>query len=98
MLGHAWLVTALNPKGITFFVAFLPQFLDPKADFWTQMLIFEATFIGLAFANALGYALIASRARSVVSNPRAIGLFNKAGGTLLVGAGIATVAMRSGSH
>ncbi len=36
MLGHAWLVTALNPKGITFFVAFLPQFLDPKADFWTQ--------------------------------------------------------------
>ena len=98
MLGHAWLVTALNPKGITFFVAFLPQFLDPKADFWTQMLIFEATFIGLAFANALGYALIASHARSVVSNPRAIGLFNKAGGTLLVGAGIATVAMRSGSN
>src|SRR3954447_7750632 len=29
MLGHAWLVTSLNPKGITFFVAFLPQFLDP---------------------------------------------------------------------
>ncbi|GAU83654.1 LysE family translocator [Bosea sp. BIWAKO-01] len=98
MLGHAWLVTALNPKSITFFVAFLPQFLDAKADFWTQMLIFEATFITLAFANALGYALIASRARSLVSNPRAIGLFNKAGGTLLIGAGIATVAMRSGNH
>ena len=98
MLGHAWLVTALNPKSITFFVAFLPQFLDTKGDFWTQMLIFEATFITLAFANALGYALIASRARSVVSNPRAIGLFNKAGGTLLIGAGIATVAMRSGNH
>jgi threonine/homoserine/homoserine lactone efflux protein len=96
MLGHAWLVTALNPKGITFFVAFLPQFLDAGGDVWTQMLIFEATFITLAFANALGYALIASRARSVVANPRAIGLFNKAGGTLLVGAGIATVAVRSG--
>ncbi len=98
MLGHAWLVTALNPKGITFFVAFLPQFLDAKGDFWTQMLIFEATFITLAFANAFGYALIASRARSVVSDPRAIGLFNKAGGTLLVGAGIATVAVRSGQN
>ena len=34
-------------------------------DFWTQMLIFEATFVTLAFANAFGYALIASRARSV---------------------------------
>lgn len=96
MLGHAWLVTALNPKGITFFVAFLPQFLDPKADFWTQMLIFEATFVTLAFANAFGYALIASRARSVVSDPRTMGLFNKAGGALLVGAGIATVAVRPG--
>ncbi|RDJ20997.1 LysE family translocator [Bosea caraganae] len=98
MLGHAWLVTALNPKSITFFVTFLPQFLDAKADFWTQMLIFEATFITLAFANAFGYALIASRARSLVSNERAIGLFNKAGGTLLIGAGIATVAVRSGSN
>ena len=98
MLGHAWLVTALNPKSITFFVAFLPQFLDTKGDFWTQMLIFEATFITLAFANAMGYALIASRARAVVSNPRAIGLFNKAGGTLLIGAGVATVAIRSGSN
>lgn len=98
MLGHAWLVTALNPKSITFFVAFLPQFLDTKGDFWTQMLTFEATFISLAFANAMGYALIASRARAVVSNPRAIGLFNKAGGTLLIGAGVATVAMRSGSN
>jgi threonine/homoserine/homoserine lactone efflux protein len=97
MLGHAWLVTALNPKSITFFVAFLPQFLDAKGNFWTQMLIFEATFITLAFANAMGYALIASRARSVVSNPRAIAAFNKTGGTLLVGAGIATVAMRSGN-
>jgi threonine/homoserine/homoserine lactone efflux protein len=97
MLAHAWLVTALNPKSITFFVAFLPQFLDPKAHFWTQMLIFEATFITLAFANAMGYALVAARARSVVSNPRAITAFNKAGGTLLVGAGIATAAMRSGN-
>jgi threonine/homoserine/homoserine lactone efflux protein len=39
MLGHAWLVTALNPKSITFFVAFLPQFLDRHDDLVTQMLI-----------------------------------------------------------
>ncbi|GAA2830270.1 threonine/homoserine/homoserine lactone efflux protein [Aminobacter aminovorans] len=96
MMAHAWIVTALNPKSITFFVAFLPQFLDRSGDFWTQMLIFELTFLTLAFANAFGYALVASRARSVVSNPRAIRVFNRAGGTLLVGAGVA-VAVRSGS-
>lgn len=91
MLGHAWLVTALNPKSITFFVAFLPAFLDPKADFLTQMLVFETTFLVLAFANAFGYALVASRARRLASDPRAIGVVNKVGGGLLVGAGVATV-------
>jgi threonine/homoserine/homoserine lactone efflux protein len=97
MLGHAWLVTALNPKSLTFFVAFLPQFLDRHGDFWTQMAIFETTFLALAFANAFGYALVAARARAVVRNPKAIRIFNRTGGTLLVGAGIATVAMRSGN-
>ncbi len=96
MLGHAWLVTALNPKSITFFVAFLPQFISRDTDFLTQMVVFETTFLVLAFSNALGYALVASRARSLVRNERAITLMNRAGGTLLVGAGIATVAVRSG--
>lgn len=95
MLGHAWLVTALNPKSITFFVAFLPAFLDPKADFLTQMLVFETTFLVLAFANAFGYALVASRARRLASDPRAIGVVNKVGGGLLVGAGVATVSFAS---
>ena len=96
MVAHAWLVTALNPQSITFFVAFLPQFLDRQGDFWTQMLIFEATFLVLAFANAFGYALVAARARALFRNPRAISTFNRAGGTLLIGAGIATAAVRSG--
>jgi threonine/homoserine/homoserine lactone efflux protein len=91
MLGHAWLVTALNPKSITFFVAFLPAFLDPQADFLTQMLVFETTFLLLAFANAFGYALVAARARGFVSKPRAIGVINKVGGGLLIGAGAVTV-------
>ncbi len=93
MLGHAWLVTALNPKSITFFVAFLPAFLDPKADFLTQMLVFETTFLVLAFANAFGYALVASRARRLASDPRALGIVNKVGGGLLVSAGVATVSL-----
>jgi threonine/homoserine/homoserine lactone efflux protein len=93
MLGHAWLVTALNPKSITFFVAFLPAFLDPEADFLTQMVVFETTFLVLAFANAFGYALVAARARGLVANPRAIGVVNKVGGGLLIGAGAATVTL-----
>lgn len=94
MLTHAWLVTALNPKSLIFFVAFLPQFLDPHANVLAQMIVFEATFLTLAFLNAFTYALIASRARAMVRNGRAIRAVNRVGGTLLIGAGIAAVAMR----
>jgi threonine/homoserine/homoserine lactone efflux protein len=96
MLGHAWLVTALNPKGLTFFIAFLPQFIDPRAALVPQVSVFATTFLVLAFANAFIYALVASRARRVVRSPRAVGLINKAGGSLLIGAGIATVGLRAG--
>jgi threonine/homoserine/homoserine lactone efflux protein len=95
MIAHSWLVTALNPKGITFFVAFVPQFVNTAAPFVPQAVIFELTFICLAFANALGYAFVASKARALVSNPRAIKVLNRAGGTLLMGAGVAVVATRS---
>ena len=90
MIGHAWIVTALNPKSITFFVAFVPQFIDTSLPFMPQMLIFEATFLTLAFLNVLAYALLASRARKVFDSPRSLGLLNKIGGTLLIGAGVAT--------
>jgi threonine/homoserine/homoserine lactone efflux protein len=95
MLAHAWLVTALNPKSLMFFVAFLPQFVSPSVDFLTQMVVFEATFLMLAFANALGYGLVASRARAVVRNPRAIRAFNRVGGGLLIGAGAVAAAVRT---
>jgi threonine/homoserine/homoserine lactone efflux protein len=97
MLGHAWLVTALNPKSLTFFVAFLPQFIDRNANFWTQMLVFESTFVALAFANAIGYGLIASRAHRLIGSAWTMSAFNRLGGTLLIGAGIAAAGVR-GSH
>lgn len=93
MIGHAWIVTALNPKGITFFVAFVPQFIDTALPFLPQMLVFEATFLTLAFLNVLAYALVASRARHVFDSPRALSVLNKTGGTLLIGAGVATAAV-----
>jgi len=95
VLGPARLVTALNPKGLTFFVAFLPQFIEPQIAFLPQVAVFGATFLVLAFANAMAYALVASRARAAVGNPRTVGIVNKVGGSLLIGAGLATVGWRA---
>src|SRR5688572_11559729 len=44
LFGNTWLVTALNPKGIVFFVAFLPQFVNREADINPQLLLLAATF------------------------------------------------------
>jgi len=94
LLGHAWMVTALNPKSITFYVAFLPQFLDPEAGFLTQMLIIEATVVVPASCIVLVYAALAARAGLFVRNPRAVIAINRVGGSLLIGTGVAAVAVR----
>lgn len=94
MLAHTWLVTALNPKSIVFFVAFLPQFLDPTRPLLTQFLVMEATFLALAAANAAAYATLATTARRLVKSPTVQRTVNRTGGTLLIGAGLLTATLR----
>lgn len=91
---HAYAVTALNPKGLVFFVAFLPQFLDASAPVVPQMIVCEATFLVLATLNALAYALMASAARRTIRKPAVQRWVNRTGGSLLIGAGVLTVAWR----
>ncbi|MCO4318355.1 LysE family translocator [Phyllobacterium sp. 21LDTY02-6] len=85
---HTYVVTALNPKSIIFFVAFLPQFLDTTRPIFAQMAIFEATFLVLATLNAGLYALMASMARQTIRKPRIQRIVNRTGGSLMIGAGI----------
>jgi len=90
----AFLVTVLNPKSIAFFVAFVPQFLDPARPFLPQALLVLVTFVGLGALNALSYALLAARLSDAVRRPSFRQGFNRVGGAMMVGAGIATAAMR----
>ncbi|WP_425045949.1 LysE family translocator [Primorskyibacter sp. S87] len=94
VFGHAAAVTALNPKSIAFFIAFVPQFLRPGADLLPQFGILIATFVVLAALNALAYALLADRLRRVVGRPRVVTGMTRAGGLTLVGMGVATALLR----
>ena len=85
---HAYAVTALNPKSIIFFVAFLPQFLNRAEPVALQMVVFEATFLVLAAINATAYGLMASMARKTIRKPRTQRLVNRIGGSLMIGAGL----------
>lgn len=88
---HTYVVTALNPKGIVFFVAFLPHFLDASQPVIAQLVIFEITFLILAMLNAAGYGLMASLARGTIRKPRVKRFVNRAGGSLMIGAGVLAV-------
>jgi threonine/homoserine/homoserine lactone efflux protein len=90
----AWLVTALNPKGIIFFVAFLPQFLSPGANVRTQLWALAATYVVMATLNATLYAAFANAARRLLASPKAQRRFNLVGGSLLSTAGILALLAR----
>jgi len=90
----AYVVTALNPKGIAFFVAFVPLFVDAGARFLPQAAVLVASFVTLAAINAGLYALLAARLSGAVARPAVRRAFNRTGGAILVGAGVATAAMR----
>lgn len=87
MLAHAWLVTALNPKSITFFVAFLPQFMNPALPLWSQALGLGATFVVLGALNIFGWTYLAARTRALAADERALKWLNRAGGLTLIAAG-----------
>jgi threonine/homoserine/homoserine lactone efflux protein len=87
LFANTWLVTALNPKGIVFFVAFLPQFVTPGADAARQLWLLAVTFVVMAIINATIYTMFAAAAHRMLSSPRARLGFNLAGGSLLCVAG-----------
>lgn len=92
MMLKAYVVTALNPKAIIFFVAFVPQFITPGPDVAVQMAVILATFVSLSIVNALGFVFLAGSARSAAGDPSAMRLVNRLGGSALVGAGVWTAA------
>ena len=57
-------VDALNPKTAMFFVAFLPQFIDPTGNVALQTLVLGLIFVALATLTDTAYALLASTIRT----------------------------------
>ncbi len=94
VFSHAAAVTALNPKSIGFFIAFVPQFIDPARPLALQFSILIGTFVGLAAFNAMAYALLADRLRSRISRPSVLSGLTRMGGITLICMGLLTATLR----
>lgn len=81
-------VTALNPKGVVFYVGFIPLFVDPDGDVASQLWLLGATFVVLAALNAAIYTAFASFVRQRLASRKAQRGLNVFGGLVLMAAGL----------
>lgn len=68
------LINLLNPKLTLFFLAFMPQFVDPEAQGATiEMLTLAGVFMAVTFIVFVLYGLMAAQARDqVISRPKVL--------------------------
>jgi threonine/homoserine/homoserine lactone efflux protein len=72
----------------------MPQFIDPHRATLPQVLILGGTFDLIAAASLVAYIVMVTRARRVAASARAVKMINRAGGTMLIGAGLLTATLR----
>ena len=89
-------VEALNPKTAAFFLAFLPQFVDPAAGpVWLQFLALGLISVILNTAVDVAVAFLASRARAVaIARPTLLRRLRQGAGVAIAGLGLALVFAR----
>lgn len=56
----ALLISALNPKGPIFYIAFVPQFIDSTQPVFFQFAVLQLTFLSVATVNSIFWLLCAS--------------------------------------
>lgn len=94
---HAYVVTALNPKGIVFFMAFLPHFIAPDSAVVPQLTLLGTTFVVLGILNAAIYALAAAAVGQKLRSPSLLRLVNRVGGGFLISAAAMTATLQRSS-
>ena len=89
LLLRGWGVNALNPKGVVFQLAVLPQFIDTGLPLAPQYLVIAATFGLVEGLVMTGYVALASRLQRLLHSARRIRWMNRGIGSLFMAAGAA---------
>jgi len=86
-LVQGFLVLMANPKALLWFGAFIPQFVDPKGNYVSQIVLLGLTAMGVALVTDGAYAVLTGRAGSWLSKKR-IKLVARLSGAFLMGGGV----------
>lgn len=89
----AFLVTALNPKSLAFFMAFMPQFVAPSQPLLPQLAILFSTFLVIGVLSDLAYTFLATTGGQLLS-ARFRRILHRTGAGTLIGASALVAAMR----
>ena len=86
-------VGALNPKGLVFYAAVLPQFVDrEKGSVALQLILLGAIFSLLAFISDGSWGLLAGTARQwLATDPKRLEKLRATGGTVMIILGISVL-------
>ena len=90
----AFVVTAMNPKDIVFFVAFLPQFISSESPTLPQIVVIEVTFLALVFLSSVAWITLAETLLARLKDTRTIKAVNRLCAASLIGAGTLTALTR----
>lgn len=94
VFAHGFLVNLTNPKGIIFFVAVLPQFIDVARPQALQYTILAATTFAVDLVIMIGYTALAARVLRVMKDPKNLRWVNRGLGGLFVATGLALASFR----
>ena len=87
-------VNATNPKGIIFFAAILPQFIDVARPQLTQYATFAATTFAVDLVVMMGYTALAAKVLRLMRDPKQLRWMNRGIGGAFIGAGVLLASFR----
>src|SRR5262245_26238144 len=94
MFVNGFVLQTANPKALVFFVALLPQFIDPRGSVVWQVFVLGVTSVVIEFVVLLAYGVAAGQATALAARPRLRTLADRVAGSLLIGAGVGLARMR----